>query len=196
MRQPRQERALATEPFDGEAVEDGEVDELDGDVPLEASVAPPRQPDGPHAARAERPDQRVDADGLTGHRHRHVRLERHGLEEVGGHDALVLGEQPLERGGELRILGVDRGEELIAQRRLDVERAVEERAQSLPERSIQFLHGRASGLVPGTGHSLDRDSGDEPDTGRLAQRAYRKSRDGTGGIASAVSPTGGPPPIT
>ena len=28
------------------------------------------------------------------------------------------------------------------------------------------------------------------------RRAYRKSRDGTGGIASDASPTGGPPPIT
>jgi len=35
----------------------------------------------------------------------------------------MLGEQPLERGGELRILGVDRGQELSAQRWLDVERA-------------------------------------------------------------------------
>ena len=51
-------------------------------------------------------------------------------------------------------------------------------------------------LHPKVVRARPRSNDGEPGGTERQVTRYRKSRDGTGGIASAVSPTGGPPPIT
>jgi hypothetical protein len=65
MRQARQDAALAPEALLSGAAEESEVQQLHGDLSLEASVAAPREPDRPHAAVADGGDERVGAERPT-----------------------------------------------------------------------------------------------------------------------------------
>ena len=65
MREPREHRALALEPFVALTADERQVEELDGDETLEAAVASPGAPHGPHAAHAQRDVEGIRAHGLT-----------------------------------------------------------------------------------------------------------------------------------
>ena len=66
MGESSQERALTPETLLSRAVEQGEIQELDGNGTLEVTVAAPRAPHRTHAADAERHVECVRADRLTG----------------------------------------------------------------------------------------------------------------------------------
>src|ERR1051326_998048 len=51
--------AFAPESFGCVRAEQGEVDELDRDLPLEAAIAPPREPHAAHAAAAQPPEDPI-----------------------------------------------------------------------------------------------------------------------------------------
>ena len=65
MRQPREDRAFANEPFFSTAPNERGVEELDRRRALESPVAAAGQPHAAHAARADTRDERVRADDLT-----------------------------------------------------------------------------------------------------------------------------------
>ena len=68
MRQPREDRAFANEPFFSAAPNQRGVEELDRRGALESPVAAAGKPHAPHAARADTRDERVRTDDLTGER--------------------------------------------------------------------------------------------------------------------------------
>ena len=92
---------------------------------FETAIAAPRQPHGSHAAHSERPDQRISADSLPHHRRRRFGAERWRLEKVGRQQALVFGQQALERIGQAGILEADGRQQVVARRRLQIERPIE-----------------------------------------------------------------------
>jgi hypothetical protein len=154
VRQPREQRALTPEPLVTQPIPHGEVDELDRGLALEAAVAAARQPHRTHAAHPERPNERVAADGLPGHRRRLARNWRR-LEEVRGQDALMLGKELLERGGQRGILAADRRHELGAGRWIQIEGPIEQRTQAMPQCPVHFAHAASiPGITPGWTASL------------------------------------------
>ncbi len=87
MLEPRQRRAFTHEATPAVAREQCEVEQLDRDLGIEATIAALGQPDAAHAASAERTLERVGANRAAGER---CCIGRHAVEGMAGEEALAL----------------------------------------------------------------------------------------------------------
>lgn len=101
MRQTSEDRPLALKSFLSDAIEQREIQKLDSDLTLEASVAAPTAPHRAHAAHAEQVLQRIGADLLSRHRERPFDAVEVPFEKVTGGDPIVFSEEIFERGAEV-----------------------------------------------------------------------------------------------
>ena len=141
MRQPREDRAFANEPFFSAAPNQRGVEELDRRRALESPVAAAGKPHAPHAARADTRDERVRTDDLTGERRGACSLRHRAGEESRAIEILVLGEQDPQVRGNRRFALRERGQPRIALAGRNLQHIVQVRAQGLPAFGIDDLHG-------------------------------------------------------
>ena len=144
MGEPGEHAPLAAEPLAPHRVEQREVEELDGDLALEAAVAPVGEPDAAHAAAPEQSLEREGADALPGERGRADRgigVPRGTGPGPGSKEALPvelgLGrEDRLELGRKLGMLGAHPREPGVARFGGDLEYLIEQPVQEGDGRGI------------------------------------------------------------
>ena len=133
MRKSREEAALATKAFLARSAYQGRVQELDGYPAFEAPVAATREPDTAHPALAELFFQRVRAKRVALERaRRRERRQRAVREKAFAFDDVALGEQRFDIGRERLVLLPQLAKPRQALAALELQRAIEQRAQRLP----------------------------------------------------------------
>ena len=130
--QARQDRPLAAEAGGARGAEERGGEQLDGGRPLEAPVVAPRQPDAPHPAGAERPHQRVGAEGLAREVRRGEQILRVVLQVSLVAQRALFAEQALELRSEGGIAAREIGEILPPLLGGELERLVEVGAHQPP----------------------------------------------------------------
>jgi hypothetical protein len=113
------------------------VDQFDGDVAFEASVAAPRAPHGAHPAHAERLFERVGADRLAGQRRGRLIGSDGSFEKRGVEELRVLVEQLRQQAGQLRPIALDFVEERRLALRVEIQRAIQQRTDGVPQLLVQ-----------------------------------------------------------
>ena len=156
MREPRQDRAFAPEPFLGRAPEQRSIQQLDRSMAREPAVAALGEPDTAHPAVADRRHQRIRAEGQPGQRgFGRVDHGRRGQKPL-RRQQVVLGQERPDVCGCQRILGDEHLEVLVTLCRRQVKQSIEMRAGTLPAVGADRAH-----VLPA--RSVDRKRRSKPD---------------------------------
>src|SRR6185436_20254738 len=132
MREPRERTALAFEALGTGAAKQRQVQQLDRHASRITSIAAMSEPHGAHAAAAERPLQRITADGAPDERRLDRQRRRHTFQKA----LLVDRRLPMQQRGQVvRQVAVriaNMGEPRTAHAVVRLQQLVEQRAQDTP----------------------------------------------------------------